>query len=154
MNRQTVGPRSGFFLRFHLSGMMFHVPQFVDVEDRIAGPLTVKQLLWMIGMAAAILVARLLTGGGAWMYVLSVPIVAVFALFAFYKPNGRPLISFVINGIFYLSRPKVMVWRRPHIGAVYPSVHRKAGEEVRPAPDRHELSAEKIREVSAMLDKR
>jgi hypothetical protein len=36
--------------------MLFNVPQFIDVEDKIAGPLTVKQVLWLIGMGAVLFI--------------------------------------------------------------------------------------------------
>ena len=36
--------------------MLFNVPQYIDVEDKIVGPLTGKQLLWMIGMGIMLLV--------------------------------------------------------------------------------------------------
>lgn len=133
--------------------MMFNVPQFVDVEDKIAGPLTAKQLLWMVGMGAAILVVRLLTGGGAAMYILSVPVVVLFILLAFYKPNGQPLILFVIHGIFFLFRPKVMMWRRPHIGAVYPSYRGKKKAATERSKRRESpVTVEEIKNVAEMLD--
>jgi hypothetical protein len=135
--------------------MMFNVPQFVDVEDKIAGPLTAKQLLWMIGMGAAILVAKLFLGGGAALYVAAVPIVIVFVLLAFYKPHGQPLILFVFHGIFFLFRPKVMMWRRPNSRALSrpslpirekrPVTESKTGEK--------RVTTDRIREVASMLDR-
>lgn len=133
--------------------MMFNVPQFIDVEDKIAGPLTAKQLLWMFGMAAAILVIRLFTGGGAVMYVISVPVVVLFALLAFYRPHGQPLITFVIHGIFFLFRPKVMMWRRPQTGAIYPSVHGKARmSSSQPRKRESRVTTDEIRDIAAILD--
>lgn len=134
--------------------MMFNVPQFVDVEDKIAGPLTAKQLLWMIGMGAAILVIRLFTGGGASMYIISVPVIVIFFLFAFYRPNEQSLVMFVVHGIFYLFRPKVMIWRRPHIGAVFPSANRGKKEDASASqPTTRRATLEEIRETAEMLDR-
>ena len=70
--------------------MMFNVPQFIDVEDKIAGPLTVKQLLWMIGMVA-VLLAIFFSLDGAVMVIAAIPVVLLFVALAFYRPNGQPL---------------------------------------------------------------
>lgn len=88
--------------------MMFNVPQFIDVEDKIAGPLTVKQLLWMIGMGA-VLLAIFFALDGAAMIVAAVPVVLLFVALAFYRPNGQPLIVYFGNAFLFLFRPKVMM---------------------------------------------
>ncbi len=135
--------------------MMFNVPQFIDVEDKIAGPLTAKQLLWMIGMGAAILLVRLFTGGGAVMFILSVPVVIVFVLLAFYRPNGQSLISFVLHGVFYLFRPKVSVWRRTRsTRPVRPAAVRKNESSRKAPPTGRVVRQEDIRRVADMLDRR
>ena len=36
--------------------MQFNIPQFIDKEDKIVGPLTAKQLGWMFGGGAILLV--------------------------------------------------------------------------------------------------
>lgn len=92
--------------------MMFSVPQFIDVEDKIAGPFTWKQLLWMIGM-----VAMLLTFFNIFdttlFFIAAVPIVFLFVALAFYRPNGFPLTTFIFYAFLFLFRPKVSVWERP-----------------------------------------
>jgi hypothetical protein len=34
----------------------FHVPQFIEVEDKIFGPLTLKQFLYVIGGAGIVFI--------------------------------------------------------------------------------------------------
>ncbi|NTW13417.1 MAG: PrgI family protein [Candidatus Moranbacteria bacterium] len=133
--------------------MISNVPQFIDVEDKIAGPLTGKQLLWMIGMGAMILVARLIFGGGPGLYVAVVPIVIVFSLFAFYKPNGQPLILFVIYGFFFLFRPKIMMWRRSANTPVRKMVPNRTGASGAVKAEHH-ITAEEIHRVAQLVDKR
>ncbi len=130
--------------------MMFNVPQFIDVEDKIAGPLTVKQLLWMVGMTAAVLVVVSMFPTTA-AFIISVPIVVAFVLLAFYRPNGQPLISYVTHAFFFLFRPKVLVWKRPavHIsGPVVKTVARQAS--VRPKV----VTQDEIRRVADIMDRR
>ena len=91
---------------------MFSTPQFIDVEDKIAGPLTWRQLLWMIGMGITLLVIYN-SIGTAGFFVVGVPVVFLFSALAFYRPQGQPLIMFLFHGFFYFFRPKVAVWERP-----------------------------------------
>jgi hypothetical protein len=91
--------------------MLFNVPQYIDVEDKIAGPLTAKQLLWMFGCGAALLVLWTILDKGAF-FLAAIPIVFVFAAFAFYRPYGQPLLNFVGSGILFIFRPKIYSWRR------------------------------------------
>jgi hypothetical protein len=92
--------------------MMFSVPQFIDIEDKIAGPLTWRQLLWMIGMVIVLLVLYNAIGT-AGFFILGIPLIILFSALAFYRPQGTPLIVFLFHGFSYLFRPKVAVWERP-----------------------------------------
>ncbi|MEP7162449.1 MAG: PrgI family protein [Candidatus Moraniibacteriota bacterium] len=92
--------------------MMFNVPQFVDVEDKIAGPLTWRQLLWMIGMGVTLLVLFNLLSTAVF-FVVAVFVILLFSALAFYRPNKQPLILTVMHGITFLFRPKVAIWERP-----------------------------------------
>jgi hypothetical protein len=91
--------------------MIFSVPQYIDVEDKVAGPFTAKQLGWMFGMGATLLIFwSLFDTQTFWM--LAIPTAMAFVALAFYRPHGRPLIAFIGSGIYFLFRPKVYVWRR------------------------------------------
>ena len=91
--------------------MMFNVPQYIDIEDKIAGPLTAKQFGWMLGMGV-VLFLEYVTFDQALFFTIAVPTVLLFAALAFYKPQGIPLIRFLVFFILYLFRPKHYVWRR------------------------------------------
>lgn len=91
---------------------MFNVPQFIDVEDKIAGPLTWKQILWMIGMGAVLLTLYNIVDATLF-FILAIPIIITFSLFAFYRPSGMSMITFTIHAFLFLFEPKVSVWERP-----------------------------------------
>ncbi|GBE17084.1 prgI family protein [bacterium BMS3Abin15] len=91
--------------------MLFNVPQYIDVEDKIVGPLTGKQLLWMIGMGIMLLVLWN-TVSRAIFFIAGIPLALIFIAFAFYRPYNQPLIKFIIHAILFLFRPKVYTWRR------------------------------------------
>ena len=91
--------------------MLFNVPQFIDVEDKIVGPFTGRQLLWMFGLGAVLLVL--------WNILEKIPFIItaiivslIFIAFAFYRPYNQPLIKFITYAILFLFRPKSYLWKR------------------------------------------
>lgn len=91
--------------------MLFNVPQYIDVEDKVAGPLTARQLLWMIGMGAALMFLWSIFDTGGF-FVSAIPVVCAFVALAFYRPYNQPLITFIGHAIMFVVRPKVYVWER------------------------------------------
>jgi hypothetical protein len=91
--------------------MLFNVPQYIDVEDKVAGPFTAKQLLWMFGCGATLLVLWN-TLDKITFIISAIPIILIFAALAFYRPYNQPLIKFIYFAILFLFRPKVYIWRR------------------------------------------
>jgi hypothetical protein len=91
--------------------MLFNVPQYIDVEDKVAGPFTAKQLLWMFGCGAMLLVLWN-TLDKVTFIISAIPIILLFAALAFYRPYNQPLIKFIYFAVMFLFRPKVYVWRR------------------------------------------
>ena len=89
--------------------MQFQVPQFIEVEDKIFGPLTFKQFIYVLGGAgASYLLWRMLP-----LYVAAPIIVAVAGsalALAFMQYNGRPFILAVESGFYYLIHSKLYLW--------------------------------------------
>ena len=64
----------------------FQVPQFITVEDRIIGPLTLKQFFYLLGAAAIALIGWALLHFILFAFV-AVPLATLFAAMAFLKIN-------------------------------------------------------------------
>lgn len=92
--------------------MLTNVPQYIDVEDKVAGPLTVKQLIWMLILGAVLFVLWMLIPAKSIFIVIALPILALFVAMAFYKPFGQPLPGFIASGFMFLFAPKIYVWKR------------------------------------------
>lgn len=91
--------------------LQFQVPQFVDVEDKIFGPLTAKQFLMFVLntlIVAAFYVSFPLPGTVA----LAIPVTIFFLLLAFYKVNGRSFIWFLYAVVHFLFTGKLFLWER------------------------------------------
>lgn len=87
----------------------FTVPQFIDVENKIIGPLTVRQFMIMLGAAVIIGLSYKLFDFTLFLAV-TVATVIVAALFSFVKINGRPFHLFMLNAIQTWRRPGLRVW--------------------------------------------
>ena len=97
----------------------FTVPQFIDVENKIIGPLTVRQFMIMLGAAVIIGLSYKLFDFTLFLTV-TVATVIIAALFSFVKINGRPFHLFMLNAIQTWRRPGLRVWNNrlmaPEIG--------------------------------------
>ena len=91
--------------------MQFQVPQFIEMEDTIFGPLTFKQFLYLIGGASLCFI---------WYVYLPIYI-SIFLILgtaglavalAFYKYNGRNFIYVFEASIKYLITRKLYLWQR------------------------------------------
>lgn len=93
--------------------MRFNVPQFVGLEDKIAFQLTAKQLGWFgSGGIALFLIWNFVSQGVFIIWAIIISLVVL--LFAFYRPQGISLISFVKFGFSFLIKPKIYIWNKEY----------------------------------------
>lgn len=91
--------------------MRFEVPQFINIEDKLFGPFTFKQSIYLVGGGGMIyLIYRLLPN--FVVFILGIPIAAFTLALVFYKPNGRPFIKMVESWILYMFTEKFYLWRQ------------------------------------------
>jgi hypothetical protein len=129
--------------------MRYQVPQFIEVEDKIFGPLTLKQFLYTAGGGAA--------GFIIWSIFplfIAIPVglvvVGFFLALAFYKYNDRPFIVTVENSIKYFMGNKLYIWhKKPK--EIKPNQPIEAKDDV---SDLYvpKLSDSKLKEISWSLD--
>ncbi len=129
--------------------MLFNVPQFIDIEDKVAGPLTAKQILWMAGMGGVLFIVWTFLDT-ATFFVVSIPIIIIFVLFAFYRPYNQSLLFFSINAVMFFFRPKVYTWERP--GTVKNDIVKPKEEKVS-IVERKALSVDEIRSLAESVDR-
>lgn len=93
--------------------MQFQVPQFIEVEDKIFGPLTFKQFVYIGGgLGADYLLWRVLPIYISGILILSVT--ALAAALAFFQYNGQPFILAVENAFYYALHTKLYLWDNAH----------------------------------------
>lgn len=91
--------------------LQYQVPQFVDVEDKIFGPLTAKQFLMFV-MNALIVAAFYVAFPLPVTVALAVPVTIFFFLLVFYKVNGRSFVWFLYAVFHFVFTGKLFLWER------------------------------------------
>lgn len=137
----------------------FTVPQFIENEDKILGPITVRQFVIVLVAAGLLFVIYRITdivlffiwlliiGGGA-------------GVLAFYKVNGQPFHVFLFHVVGSVKDPSLRVWRKEvtqsdivaeqaHYTEVQ-EIERKAKES--PIPVKPPISEQKLAELSLLVD--
>jgi hypothetical protein len=91
--------------------MIFNVPQYIDIEDKIVGPFTWKQLGWfaLLGVILMILWKIL---EFSFFIISGIPITIIILAFALYKPYGLTLSKMVYFTTLYLFNSKLYTWQR------------------------------------------
>src|SRR3989339_1590352 len=89
----------------------FTVPQFIDVEDKIIGPITTRQFIIII-VAGIVLFLEYKLSDLALFIIIGLPTVLLFGVFAFVKINGVPFHFFALNIVTTLKKPALRVWQR------------------------------------------
>jgi hypothetical protein len=89
--------------------MQFQVPQFIEVEDKIFGPLTFRQFVYVGGgLGGAYILWRILP-----LFIgapLALIVVGLAMALAFFQLNGRPFIIALENAFFFAIRSKLYLW--------------------------------------------
>ncbi len=127
--------------------MRFQVPQFIEIEDKIFGPLTIKQFIYMAGGAGMSIIFYLFMPLWAALFFI-IPIMSFSSALAFYKINNKPFIFVVESGFKYLLNTKLYIWRHQQQEA-------KKQKELSPATPAAfipKLSESKLKDLSWSLD--
>ena len=89
----------------------YQVPQFIDIEAKIIGPLTLKQFLYLAMGGVILFFAYFFVK--FWLFAMLAIIIGGISLaFAFLKIHGRPFSFFVINFFKFVFRPKIYLWQK------------------------------------------
>lgn len=91
--------------------MQFQVPQFIEVEDKIFGPLTLRQFIYLAG-GTGIIVILWISLPRVLAVLIGLPIGIFSATLAFYKVNERPFIHLLESAFNYILGSKLYLWKK------------------------------------------
>ncbi len=130
----------------------FVVPQFIDVEDKIFGPITTRQFSILLIAAGIIFVAKRFADLA--LFALIVALVGGLALvLAFVKINGQTFHYFLLNIGQTVKRPGLRVWSK-HLSDAELNFFRNTGNETVVVEKRERKKVERshIRDLSLLVN--
>ena len=95
--------------------MRFEVPQFIEIEDKIFGPLTWRQFIYVGGGVGLAAVLFFLTPFVIFV-IFGMPVAVLTFLLGFYPVNNRPFAQFLESAVRYLRGNKLYLWRKKGTG--------------------------------------
>lgn len=131
--------------------MQFRVPQFIDVEDKLFGPLTFKQFLYLIGAGALVFLLWTFIPIKIVALVFIIPVAALGIALSFVQINNKPFIFTLEAAFNYFTKNRLYIWKKePKKG----NVKKQAAEPVEDDTDLFvpRLSQSKLKELSWGLD--
>ena len=130
--------------------MQFKVPQFLEIEDKIFGPFTFRQFVYLVGgLGLCFILYRLL---GLWIGAIPILLIGGFCLAsAFYRPNDKPFIEMFQSMAKFAFQNKLYIWKKDGDGSNKREV-KKAAEELYGRPNEARLSQSRLRDLAWSLD--
>ncbi len=129
----------------------FIVPQFIDSEDKIWGPITVRQFVLILAGGLAIFLCYKLSDFSLFLFQ-TIGIVVFVAVFAFYKVNGMPFHVFALNFTQTKKRPSIRIWRKEYIKTEEYKSKNEEGKKEDYIKRKVIMPAKKLSEVSLVID--
>ncbi|MBL7022134.1 PrgI family protein [Patescibacteria group bacterium] len=129
----------------------FIVPQFIDVESKIFGPITTRQfLIGLVGLMFGFVSYKL---SDFSLFIVEAVIIGIATVaFAFIKVNGAPFHIFMLNYIKTMKSAKVRIWKRQ---AFVKQTQKETEENIndnKPVSARRQMSASRLSELSLIID--
>lgn len=130
--------------------MKYQVPQFIEVEDKIFGPFTFKQFIYLIGGAGVCFMAYKLLPM-FWAVLVMAPAVAVSCSLAFYRPNNRPFIDTVEAAFNFFMTTKLYIWHKED-KKIVPKTTAEILSAAKKSMEIPKLSESKLKDLTWSLD--
>jgi hypothetical protein len=131
--------------------MRYQVPQFINIEDKIFGSLTLKQFIYIAGgIGICILIWRVIGSISLILTIIvCIPFAGLAAALAFGTPNGRPFI-FILEAWFnFILSSKLYIWKKRE---KKPEAKQKITENIADTVFIPKLSNSKLRDLTWSLD--
>lgn len=94
--------------------MRFLVPQFIDVEPKVFGPITVRQFLVCIAGGLIMFITYKMTDFSLFL-LLGIMELMFFGTIAFMKVNGQPFHFFILNVAQTFKKPTARIWFKEEV---------------------------------------
>lgn len=92
--------------------MQFRVPQFIDIEDKILGPLTWRQFAYCLGAAGIAYLSMRFISNNILALIVAAPFSGLFLALAFVKINNQSFVEVMEHAINYFSKSNIYTWQK------------------------------------------
>jgi hypothetical protein len=135
--------------------MEYQVPQFIEVEDKVVGPLTIKQFIYLAG-GGGICVVLFALLPIIFAVLLSIPFAGLAVALSFYKVNGKSFVEVLEAGFNYYTGAKFFLWKHKDPDAkeagTSAAAAAAAADAARSAQGTPRLTSGKLSELAWSLD--
>lgn len=92
----------------------YKIPQNVDLEDKIFGPFTLKQFLYLLGAGIVTFISfsTFFAVAPPVFYVITFATWVAAIAFVFVRPNEQPFAKFIASFVTFATKPQRRTWRR------------------------------------------
>jgi hypothetical protein len=128
--------------------MEYQVPQFIEVEDKIFGPLTLKQFIYLAG-GIGLCVVFILYLPLVFAIILCIPVGGFAGALAFYKVNNKSFTDMLGAGLAFYTKDRLYLWKKEE-----KSEQARPVAPVAPLPPREKLgiSSGRLKDLALYLD--
>lgn len=95
--------------------MIYKVPQKINLEDKVIGPLTFRQFLYLLaGGIPSLIIIKILEQFGlniAWGIILTLPLWLPALFLAFGKFQEQNMDQIIVAFLNFVQAPKIFVWQ-------------------------------------------
>jgi hypothetical protein len=95
--------------------MQFRVPQFIDMEDKVFGPFTLKQFGYLVGAGGLSFLIWTFIPIKFFAILVIIPVASLFLALAFVKFNNRSFGEILESAFTYYTGTKIYTWRQPDL---------------------------------------
>lgn len=130
--------------------MRYKVPQNIDIQDKILGPLTMIQFIYAV-VGGGICYAIYMSMPKPFSYFLVMPIALFVVALIFLKINERPFLDFIISVLEFSSAPKKRMWHHTDMPDLQVQIYHVQNSNG-PAIQAKVVSKEQISAIARQLD--
>lgn len=102
--------------------MQFRVPQFIDIEDKVFGPFTLKQFGYLVGAGGVSFLIWTFIPIKFFAVLIIMPVAGLFLALAFVKYNNRSFGEILESAFSYYTGAKIYTWKQPELKKTETSV--------------------------------
>jgi len=131
--------------------MQFAVPQFTEIEDKIIGPLTLKQFLILLATGGLVLFFYSILKLSFFFFILGLPVALLGIALAFLTYNGRALYTYTGAILTFFLKPRSRVFKREDVN-ISMSFKAEAKEPIVADKMREEVTESRLKKLAYLLD--